>query len=103
MIDLLTSATDLVAAAPLPADLLPNPEPALPPGFSDPVSTLFSWIKGIAFAVCGAGLIVAAIMIGIGHRRGEGPRDALGAMMGPLAGAIIAGAAIGLVGTLAGV
>ncbi|WP_240644291.1 hypothetical protein [Antribacter gilvus] len=102
MIDILALTADLAAVLPADTFDLPDPDPALPEGVAGPVSTLFSWLRGIGLVACVIGIIVAIIMIAVGHRRGQGPQDALGSLMVPIACAIGLGGAVGLIMSVAG-
>jgi hypothetical protein len=79
---------------------LPNTLPLqaqpLPDDVTNGLDTVVSWVKIIAYVVCGLGIIIAGGMMAIGQRRGEGGEHA--ARLGwVLAACIIIGAATGLV------
>lgn len=77
---------------------LPNPDPVQPPG-TDGFVTIMGWVKWVALAICILGLILAAAMMAINSRRGEGGEHA-GRIGMVLAAVIIIGAAGTLVGFL---
>jgi hypothetical protein len=75
---------------------IPDPEPVMPPGFGG-VSTFLGWLKWLAFAAGGVGIILAAIKFGIGRSRGESAQDAIADIGWPIFGVILAGGGIGLI------
>ncbi|MFG1907188.1 TrbC/VirB2 family protein [Kribbella sp. NPDC048928] len=84
-------ATELPTLVPMTEDL---PKPV-----TDGLDTVVSWVKYIAYIVCGLGIIIAGGMMAIGQRRGEGGEHA--ARLGwVLAACIVIGAATAIVDTL---
>jgi len=94
---ILTAANDFLAHVPMD---IPNPDPVQPPG-TQGVTTLMSWLKWIGYAVVGGAIVVGGILIAVSFRRGEG-HDALPKIMWPMAGAIVIGAGVAWVSTIAG-
>jgi type IV secretory pathway VirB2 component (pilin) len=79
-------------------NMLPAAEP-LPDPVKNGLETVVSWVKYIAYVVCGLGIIIAGGMMAIGQRRGEGGEHA--ARLGwVLAACIVIGAATALVDAL---
>lgn len=87
----------LVMASPVLADV-PNPSPVQPPG-TEGIDTLLGWLMWGGFAVCVGALIAVGILVAISLGRGEGGHVS-GKILLPLAGAIIIGAASGVIGLL---
>lgn len=94
---LLQTLPDLLAV--LPAQI-PNPSPVQPPG-TDGLITVMGWIKWIGYIVAVIGIIVAAIMMFVSSRRGEGGEH-MGRLGWIFGGIILIGCASGLVGTFMG-
>lgn len=92
--DLLPAIADTIAAG------IPNPPPEQPPG-TDGVTTVLSWLKWIGYVVVAGAIIVGGIYIALQSRRGEG-QDAIGRVIWPMAGAIVIGGGVALIGILAG-
>lgn len=78
--------------------LLPDPDPAQPPG-TEGITTLLGWLKWVALIVCLAGLVIAGAMMAINSRRGEGGEHA-GRIGMALAGVIVISAAGAIIGFL---
>jgi hypothetical protein len=69
-----------------------------PPG-SEKLDGVITWVKWIAYALCGLGIIIAGAMMAIGQRRGEGGEHA--ARLGwVLAACIVIGSATAFVDQL---
>jgi hypothetical protein len=69
-----------------------------PPG-SEKLDGVINWVKWIAYALCGLGIIIAGAMMAIGQRRGEGGEHA--ARLGwVLAACIVIGSATAFVDQL---
>jgi type IV secretory pathway VirB2 component (pilin) len=78
--------------------VLPTNGGTQPPGF-DKLDKVLSWVKYLAYFVCGLGIIIAGGMMAVGQRRGEGGEHA--ARLGwVLAACIVIGAATALVDAL---
>lgn len=95
-LDLITALND--ASATLPG-MIPDPDPAQPPG-TQGVTTIMAWLKWIGYAVVGGAIVVGGIMIAVSSRRGEG-QDALPKILWPMGGAIVIGAGAAWIGTIA--
>lgn len=94
---ILTTAHDFVV---ITGASIPDPSPQQPPGTGG-VTTIMAWLKWIGYVVVGGAIIVGGIMIAVSFRRGEG-HDALPKILWPMAGAIVIGAGVAWVGTIAG-
>ena len=69
-----------------------------PPGW-DKLEGVVTWVKWIAYTVCGLGILIAGAMMAVGQRRGEGGEHA--ARLGwVLAACIVIGSATALVDAL---
>ena len=103
MLDLMNLASELstTMSAALTASVIPDTEPALPPGVSADVGTLLGWLQAVGWVVCVGGLIVGAIMFGIARSRGDSGQEAIGKIALPCGAAIIIGAASAIIGTFA--
>ena len=106
MIDLATMADAATALVHLPWDggiLLPldgyDVPPTAPPG-ADKLLAVMGWLKWIGLFVCVAGLIIGGAMVAVSHRRGNGFEVARPVALA-IIGAVIIGAASGLVGFFA--
>jgi hypothetical protein len=109
MLDLLNVAAKFgttLHGAPLTADegdsIIPDTNPALPPGVSGDVGILLGWLQGVGWVLCVAGLIIGAIMFGIARRRGDSSQEAISGLALPCGAAIVIGAASAIIGTFAG-
>jgi len=78
---------------------VPNPTPVQPPG-TDGVNTILGWMMWGGFAVAVGALIAVGILVALSLGRGEGGHVS-GKVLMPLLGAIIIGAASGMIGLLA--
>ena len=74
-------------------------DPTAPPG-ADKLLAIMGWLKWIGLFVCVAGLIIGGAMIAVNHRRGNGFEVARPVALA-IIGAVIIGAASGLVGFFA--
>jgi hypothetical protein len=103
MLDVMTIAADLGTSlqAALPADVIPDTDPALPPGVEGGVATLLGWLQAIGWVLCVGGLIIGAIMFGIARRRGDSSQEAISGLALPCGAAIVIGAASAIIGTFA--
>ena len=70
MLDLMNIAANLgttLHGAPLTADegpsIIPDTNPALPPGVSGDVGTLLGWMQAVGWVVCVAALIIGGFML----------------------------------------
>lgn len=75
---------------------LPEPTPEQPPG-TEGLSTVMNWIMWIGYMTALGALIVGGIMLAVSGRRGEG-QDAVKRILFPIGGAIVIGAAVGVIG-----
>lgn len=89
----------LTGAQILPASI-PDPAPVQPPGTGG-VSVGLSWLKWIGLALAIVAIIIVAIRMFFGSRRGEGGEHA-GALGWVLGGVILIGAGGAIVTTLMG-
>lgn len=96
-LDFMHAANDFVVSLPMQ---IPDPDPIQPPG-TEGVTVVLSWLKWIGYAIIGGAIIVGGILIGISFKRGEG-HDALPKILWPMAGAIVIGAGVAMVSTIAG-
>lgn len=84
------------------ADALPNPgDGTTPPGVGTNVDTIVAWAAWIIFTIAILGLFFTAFKMMTAHHRGEGGQQTAG-LLYVLGGTIVAAAASGLVGALAG-
>ncbi|WP_199237107.1 TrbC/VirB2 family protein [Kribbella antiqua] len=79
------------------ANQIPTIDPE-PPGH-EKLDGVVTWVKWIAYLICGLGIIIAGAMMAIGQRRGEGGEHA--ARLGwVLAACIVIGSATAIVDQL---
>lgn len=108
MLDLMNIAANLGTRlqAALRADegdsIIPDTNPALPPGVSGDVGTLLGWMQAVGWVVCVAALIIGGFMFAIARGRGDSSGEAVKGLALPVGGAIIIGAAGAIIGTFAG-
>ncbi|WP_255248552.1 hypothetical protein [Glutamicibacter sp. BW80] len=95
MIDIISSVVEISAAA-----NIPDPGATKPPGMGG-VTTIIGWLKWIGFAVAGAAMVVAGILISVAFKRGEG-HDVLPKILWPCLGAVVVGSGISWIALLAG-
>lgn len=91
--------TLLTAAAIVPAQI-PDPGPVQPPGTGG-FTTVISWAKWIGFALAGVAIVIVAIGMLFGGRRGEGGEH-VGKLGWILGAVILIGGGVGIVSALMG-
>lgn len=74
-------------------------DPVAPPGVDTKTDILLGWAKWACYAICVFGLIYVASRLALANRRGEGEDNAK-SLAFVLAGAILCGAAGGLITAL---
>ncbi|WP_440711798.1 hypothetical protein [Herbiconiux sp. YIM B11900] len=94
------AAAHVLTAASQYTGLLPNPEPAAPPGFEGFI-TILGWAKWVGLIAAIFALIAVAVLFMFNSRRGEGGEH-IKTFVGILIGVMIIGAATALVGFLSG-
>jgi hypothetical protein len=102
LVALTVLVTGLVSAGPALAAggfTMPAFTPTQPPN-TESLATLFGWLKWGGLAMCIAGVIITGATMAVAHRNGRGGEHgaALGYVCG---GAVLIGAASGLIGALA--
>lgn len=95
---LLVSVLDTLSSIPL---IIPDPNPAPPPGFEGPVGIILGWLKWGGLAIAVAGIMIIGGKLAINIRRGEAAGE-LGQLLYVGLGCILIGAAASLVGFLSG-
>lgn len=76
---------------------IPNPAPVAPPGVSGAVAVVFSYVKWVAYALCGLAAVIAGARTAIEVRQHGGSGEAAKQLLLALVGAGIVSGAVTLV------
>jgi hypothetical protein len=90
MHDVLLTAATVVAA-------IPNPAPVAPPGVDQAVAVVFSYVKWVAYALCGLAAVIAGARTAIEVRQHGGSGESVKQLLLALVGAGIVSGAVAIV------
>ena len=90
MLDTLHTASAVLSA-------IPNPAPVAPPGVDAAVALVFSYVKWVAYALCGLAAIVAGARTAIEVRQHGSSPEAVKQLLLSLVGAGIVSGAVAIV------
>lgn len=90
MLDTLHAASAVLSA-------IPNPAPVAPPGVDAAVGLVFSYVKWVAYALCGLAAIVAGARTAIEVRQHGSSPEAVKQLLLSLVGAGIVSGAVAIV------
>lgn len=90
MLDVIHTASSVLSA-------IPNPAPIAPPGVSSAVGLVFSYVKWVAYALCGLAAIVAGARTAIEVRQHGSSPEAVKQLLLSLVGAGIVSGAVAIV------